>query len=534
MPNGHPDKPSVISNLGIGLQSRFERLGSLIDMDDMISNQRKAVELTPDGHPEKPRLFSHLGNALQLRFGRLSNFTDVEEAISNLRRAVELTPDGHPDKSGRLSNLGTALRSRFERLGNLIDMDAAISSLQQAVELTPDGHPDEPGQLKNLGYAFITRFNCLGLLSDLEDGLSTLSTAANSASGSAMERFRAARLWAETAERYSRTPLDAFRYAIELLPRVAWLGLAMADQHALLAEVGGVVRDAVAAAIRYEEYETAVVWAEQGRSIGWQNLLGLRNPIDELHTSHPQLADRLQSIARQLEASESHDTIRKDVQMVSVENISRKYSKLAVEWENVVEEVRRIPQFEGFLRAKSFRQLAPTAYEGPVAILNVSDSRCDALVLISDDSDERHVSVVNIALERFSYEKSKKLFHILTSLLSSAGVRDRSHRKTGRVRSQADREAKFKGILRILWQDVVKPVIKGLAFQVGLRNRAVLCINVLSAGPIRATSAHLVVRDWVTRVPSHSCCRTVRSARNRGESLGLCRFLIYPDINCHT
>jgi hypothetical protein len=73
--------------------------------------------------------------------------------------------------------------------------------------------------------------------------------------------------------------------------------------------------------------------------------------------------------------------------------------------------------------------------------------------------------VINIPLERFSHEKGKGLLRSLTELLSSAGVRERNDRKTGRALPRVDNEAKFKVILRILWKDVVEPVIKGLAFQ---------------------------------------------------------------------
>jgi hypothetical protein len=244
-----------------------------------------------------------------------------------------------------------------------------------------------------------------------------------------------------------------------------YLSLATTDQHALLANVGGRVRDAVAAAIIHEEYEIAVVWAEEGRSIAWQNLLGLYGRIDDLRRAHPQLADRLQSIAQRLGSSGCHDLLRNEGQL---EDVFCRYSKLFIEWDNLIDEIRRIPNFEGFLRPKSFSELAPAIHEGPVVILNASDLQCDALVLIADDSPEMEVSVVNIPLERFSNETSKMLFQALTEILSSAGVRERNDRKTGRAQSQADGEAKFKKILHILWQGVVKPVIEGLAFQVRL------------------------------------------------------------------
>jgi hypothetical protein len=289
-------------------------------------------------------------------------------------------------------------------------------------------------------------------------------------------RFKAARMWVNLAEVHFSSPLDAYSCAIDLLPRIAWLGLAVTDQHALLADVGGIVRDAVAAAIRNEEYEMAVVWTEQGRSIVWQNLLGLRSPVDDLRKAHPGLADRLQNIARQLEGSASHDALGAEGQEVPVEDVSRGFSKLAVEWDNLIDEIRGIPKFEGFLRVKSFTQLAPAAHEGPVVILNVNDLQCDALVLIGDESAETHVSVIKIPLERFSYDKSKELFQALTGLLSSAGVRERNERQTRIVRSQLDGEPMFKSILRTLWQDVVKPVIEGLAFQVYLLNCIILVL----------------------------------------------------------
>jgi len=62
-PDGHPNKPGHLSNLGIALERRFYRLGSLTDLDNAISNQ-KAVDLTPDGHLGKADYLYKLGLAL--------------------------------------------------------------------------------------------------------------------------------------------------------------------------------------------------------------------------------------------------------------------------------------------------------------------------------------------------------------------------------------------------------------------------------------------------------------------------------------
>jgi hypothetical protein len=141
--------------------------------------------------------------------------------------------------------------------------------------------------------------------------------------------------------------------------------------------------------------------------------------------------------------------------------------ELATKWGNTVEEIRRLPGFEGFLRPKSFGKLALAACEGPVVILNVNTSQCDALVLVPDDTEDNQVSIINIPLTRFSYEKSRKLSEKLTSLLVTAGVRGQGDaRKSGRGHSGGSGEATFSNILRILWLDVVQPVIDALAYQV--------------------------------------------------------------------
>ncbi|KAI0027696.1 hypothetical protein K488DRAFT_60659, partial [Vararia minispora EC-137] len=170
-PNGHPEKPAYLNNLGIALQTRFDRLGSLDDLESGIVVNRKAVDLTPDGHPDKPGRLNNLGNALQAHFSRLGSLDDLEEAHVRRREAVDLTPDGHPDKPGYLNNLGNALEARFGRLGSLDDLESAIVVKRKAVDLTPDGHPEKPACLNNLGNALEARFERLGGLDDLESAI---------------------------------------------------------------------------------------------------------------------------------------------------------------------------------------------------------------------------------------------------------------------------------------------------------------------------------------------------------------------------
>jgi len=122
-----------------------------------------------------------------------------------------------------------------------------------------------------LGIPFLLASTVFTILS-IEDAVRTHSQAAMSPAGPPVIRFRAASAWAECLDENSRPSLSAYRCVVDLLPRVAWLGLPVIDQHALLADLGGMARKAVSAAIRLGGLETAVEWAYGGRSIVWQNI----------------------------------------------------------------------------------------------------------------------------------------------------------------------------------------------------------------------------------------------------------------------
>jgi hypothetical protein len=54
---------------------------------------------------------------------------------------------------------------------------------------------------------------------------------------------------------------------------------------------------------------------------------------------------------------------------------------LAREWDALVEKVRKLKNFEDFLRPPPLERLTPAAEAGPIIILNVSQWRCDAIVV---------------------------------------------------------------------------------------------------------------------------------------------------------
>jgi tetratricopeptide (TPR) repeat protein len=221
-PADHPDRAVYLCNLAVALQARFERTGTLADLDAAVGHLRAAVAVTPADHPNRTLYLSNLGNALRARFqrtggpedlngaieagqaavaaapagdphlgmylvnlgvalsiqfGRTGDLADLDAAIGHLRAAVAVTPADHPNRAGCLANLGNALRIRFQRTGDREDLGAAIGNLGAAVAATPADHPDRASCLSYLGIALQTRFNRVGALADLDAAIGNLGEA---------------------------------------------------------------------------------------------------------------------------------------------------------------------------------------------------------------------------------------------------------------------------------------------------------------------------------------------------------------------
>ncbi|KAJ7077447.1 CHAT domain-containing protein [Mycena epipterygia] len=480
-PDGHPNKPGRLNNLGISLFCQCEQLGDLSNLSKSIMVLQDAVRLTPHGHPIKPTMLNNLGNSLLGRFERLGDLSDLNKPIMMFEDAVQLTPDGHPDKPGRLSNLGNSLFCRFERLGDLSDLNKSIMMLEDAVPLTPDGHPEKATMLNNLGNLLFHRFEQLHDPRDSQQLLLHYTSAACSATGPARIRFKAARNWAKHAHIHQPSSiLLAYTTAIELLPELAWLGLSITDRHHHLSQAGQVVRDAASAAIAVGDYQKAVEWLEQGRSVIWSQLLDLRTPVDELRKNHPALAEQLVTLSVSLEtAGTRSNDVTCCIEPQPLQSIAQKSHALVLERNDILQQIRELPGFQRFLLSKTISELSLAAYMGPVAILNISEYGCDALVLIPDHADE----VIHVPLSDFTIHEAQPLAKLLASIVGTAGCSDRL---TGSREGDMAPEDIFSLILSELWFKIVHPVLNALAITVSYLGRIWWC----PTGPLAFLPIH--------------------------------------------
>ncbi|KAJ7481329.1 TPR-like protein [Mycena galericulata] len=457
-PDGHPHKALFLNNLGNSLLYRFERVGVLDDLNQSIFRHEAAVTLTPEDHPGKPSWLNNLGNSLLHRFEQLGCLDDLTKSILISEAAVDLTPDGHPHKAIFLSQLGNSLLHRFGQFSSLDDLNQSILRYEAAVSLTPDGHPDKPLWLSNLGSSLHQRFEQLHDPRDSQQLLLSYTFAALSRTGPASIRFNAARRWAKHAHLHQPgSLLRAYTTAMEILPELVWLGLSITDRHHHLSQAGQVVRDAASAAIAVHEYQKALEWLDQGRSVIWGQLLNLRTPVDELRKSHPGLADHLVSLSTALETAGTRSNVVADaIKPQPLQSIAQQSHALALQRDHVLQKIRELPAFERFLLPMSISELSPAAKMGPVAILNISSYSCDALILMPDCGDK----VIYVPLHDCTPHDVQLLAE---SLASIAGPPGRSNRLDGQREGYMAPDDIFSHVLSELWVKIVHPVLNALA-----------------------------------------------------------------------
>ncbi|CAE6507500.1 unnamed protein product [Rhizoctonia solani] len=456
-PDDHPHLSGRLNNLGVAHINRFERLGELGDLEKVIEYQSRVVKSTPDGHPQLAKRLTVLGRAYGSRFSCLDELGDLEKAIECNTGALVLTPDGHPDLPNWLHNLGLSHADRFERLGEQPDFEKAIECMCCALILTPDGHPSLPHTHFSLARLRLEQSLRIGNPSDLQDALDSFRMASQSLTGSPRDKFIYASDWADLAsENSALNPIEAFQTAIDIIPQFIWLGATTNQRYHDLEQVQNLAIRAAAAAILASEYKMALEWLEHGRCVVWNQSLMLRSPLDQLHASHPALATRLQAVADQLHyaGSESRESQALDSGSLTPEQVGQQHRRLAQEYEDLVSRARTLPGFEDFLQPIKANRLVQAAQNGPIVVINCHEDRCDALAILPGQDNIDHIRLPN-----FTGKKAQCIRLEIERSVRARESKERGSERRPLLEQSYDSASDFEKILKVLWYDIVEPVL---------------------------------------------------------------------------
>ncbi|KAF5567566.1 C2H2 zinc finger [Fusarium phyllophilum] len=151
--------------MGLILGEKARNDDSLELLDESIKCFRMAIK--SPGDARRGQYQGNLGDAAIKRFERTGSMADLDSAIDALQAATALLSESRRLGPGWFINLAQSLGRRYERIGDVRDLNGAINAATQAVDLTPVGNRVE--NRKNiLGFWLATRHARLGDKNDIE------------------------------------------------------------------------------------------------------------------------------------------------------------------------------------------------------------------------------------------------------------------------------------------------------------------------------------------------------------------------------
>ncbi|KAI0273397.1 CHAT domain-containing protein [Gloeopeniophorella convolvens] len=213
--------------------------------------------------------------------------------------------------------------------------------------------------------------------------------------------------------------------------------------------------------IEKSQLESAVQILEQGRSLLWSRMRGLRASVEELRAVDPELANRYIRVSHERElVNTTSDSLHQvvgdpssaaDGSFGEGEEIEdpfgrtyQEHLKVSRERQAVISQIRAIPGFETFLVPSPFLHLRSAASNGPIIFIHHCKWRCDILILLPDATLHR----ISTAYDTFA--RANSLSDLLLDTRSKYGLDSKKYDQALRI------------VLEVLYEIVGQPVIQEL------------------------------------------------------------------------
>ncbi|KAJ3512938.1 hypothetical protein NLJ89_g3235 [Agrocybe chaxingu] len=472
IPDVHPSTPIYLGNYVNALHSLHVQTNDVEILNKAIEMNQKALRLLPENSPNKRTYISKQGNLLGSKQRFTKDFETLDKALQHQEEALNLVPeDKFMERFSYLNNVATTLVERFRMSRAIEDISKAMKLIEEGISLVDDGSDRSTaiGNLAKAEYEYFTVFRdqgtqqrCVKHCREVVNSLAPLTV-----------RFEATKVWIAATSQSTNGPeaQEANTAAVDLLSQLAWPGLSLSSQVNVLRAASQTACNTAAAALHFGDVTRALKWLEQGRTIAWNQLLQIRSPLKDLEKQAPELARNITRLSQLLERGPEGDHLMDDsIPTLRVEK-SPDFSRnaIALEREKLLNEARTLPGFENLMKGKEYAGFAAASNNGPIAVLNISTYRCDAIVMVSDRYP------VNLPLEDFSLEQAENLRVLMYKALKESKRMQRGEQnvsdeirfgRSRRTNTDSDADAIFRYILKELWVKVVQPVIDCLGIGV--------------------------------------------------------------------
>ncbi|KAI0023062.1 CHAT domain-containing protein [Xylariomycetidae sp. FL0641] len=383
-PREGQDLARAMVNLGQTLGEVYSQTRQRHELEQAIKVTQEAVKLSNAGL-NRAQAWDRLGLLLSERYKETEDLTDLEEAIKASRAAVVCDLEGSKNSQFFL-NLSSHLREKYTKDPTVDHFDEAIDAAEAAVKITPRDHPDRAEMLNNLGSIINDKVFQTNVRDDLprailcwEEALYQINAPLAVRMDASVALLQACAVTSEWHRAYK-----ALHTAVEFLPLLTARSHKTEDKQYLLSQAVGLASDAAAAAFNAgQEPHVALRLLEQGRGLLATSLDELRADISLLRRKHPNLAEEFARLQQELRPQTSGG--RRTSTMDEPHSALRVRTSLAYradrDFDHLLADIRSQPDFADFLLPLGIHDMKAAAGSGPVVIVNVSEHRCDAILV---------------------------------------------------------------------------------------------------------------------------------------------------------
>ncbi|KAF8442050.1 CHAT domain-containing protein [Boletus edulis BED1] len=479
------------------LYNRYTQGEDLKDLEQCVKLFNVAEEQMPLKHLSRTTMLHNYARAMYDLGRHRNHLQDFNVAIGLFKEAIKDVPASHSYLPWMHLHLAEALHERANRFDDVDGHHEAIKILLCVIETLPDDSPALHSVCHGAAIIFMTLYELSNRQhpSLMEEGFQCFKKAARYTYGSSFMSVYVALLWVKYAKKlHHSSALLAYQTSLDALDQHLLVTASIKGRHAVLlgkhlvAETSTLATDAMACAIPGGELELAVELSEQGRGLLWSQLSRSRTPLNALRSAG-EAGRALASDFERVNAKLSQSIVPPEESLAAMtgsltatEAAARRYRQLSQELQDIIGRIRRQEGFQSFLRRPSFESLQCAAVGGPVILVNISDERCDAVIVLQD-APPRLVPLPNTSLEALT-TLSAGYYHML--------------QMTSRVGEEKMREREVLVVLRTLWDTVVSPIVDELASLIPRGSRIWWCptsklttLPLHAAGPYRKGTLNL-------------------------------------------
>ncbi|MFE3906663.1 CHAT domain-containing protein [Streptomyces sp. NPDC059153] len=444
-------RTDVLTSLSNGLMLRFRRRGDPEDLEEAVSVAGTA--LADSLHDPQPGMFLlNFGNALLQRYLLSRDPADLSNAVNALRDASTHGSNTPGRQSRILGTLCDALTLRYDLKHRSRILNEAIRVGTEAVRLTPESDPDRAHRLLCLGHALVRRGS-----TGLAPAIKAFTQAADTACSPPSDRVRGAQHAAALlgSDRSGRAA-DLLERAVHLLPQVSPRQLDRTDQQHALGQFAGLGAEAAAAALEdsriapEERPMRAARLLEASRGVLLSHALEIRSDLTALGKVRPDLAEAFIRLRDRLDALDQGTSgIGDALASQSARTTQTSWNQAAAEFTETLARIRTLNGFASFCQLPSARELVSESTHGPLVLLNVTETRGDALLLTPSGVT---------AVELPSASRSQVADQVAACYGALRAAND--PHQSSRQRRAAQRE--MHSVLEWIWDAVAGPVLQAL------------------------------------------------------------------------